>query len=107
VASEQYVMAGVQHILEIYHWSPGIPFNWRNCLRKEENVQHLIHAIDKPNSSVLRDELRLEHEIYQASVEDIYITRDPLLNEDNHLQVGSLMIIDVLDLITATLFVEN
>jgi hypothetical protein len=56
---------------------------------------------------VLRDELRLEHEIYQASVEDIYITRDPLLNEDNHLQVGSLMIIDVFDLITATLFVEN
>ena len=35
------------------------------------------------------------------------ITRGPLLHEDNNLQVGSLMIIDAPDLVTAILFMEN
>ena len=107
VANAPYVLASAPHIPEIYHWLPSVPFNWRNCPRKKGNIQNLIHAIDKPNSSVLWDELRLEHEISQASVEDIYITHVPFLNEDKHLQVGSLMIIDIPDLITATLFAKN
>ena len=107
IADEPYVFGGVQHSPEIHRWSASVPFTWRNCPRKKGNVQYLIHAIDKPNSSRLRDQLRAEHEAYQANVKDLYITRGPLLSERGSTQVGSLMIIDVPDLIAARKFWEN
>jgi uncharacterized protein YciI len=70
-------------------------------------VQYLIHAIDKPDSDALRNELRAEHEAYQASVESLYITRGPLLSDDGERQTGSLMIIDVADLAAAREFWDN
>lgn len=104
VEDEPYVIAGLQYGPEIHRWSPSVPYSWRDCPRTEGNVQYLIHAIDKPDCEELRDELRAEHELFQASVSDLYITRGPLLSDDGEQQVGSVMIIDVPDLATATDF---
>ncbi len=107
IADEPYVIGGAQYGPEVHRWSPSVPYTWRDCPRKEGNVQYLIHAIDKPNSDVVRNELRDEHEAYQASVEELYITRGPLLSEDGERQTGSLMIIDVPDLAAAKEFWDN
>jgi uncharacterized protein YciI len=107
IADEPYVIGGAQYAPEVHRWSPSVPYTWRDCPRKEGNVQYLIHAIDKPNSDVLRDELRVEHEAYQASVKELYITRGPLLSDDGERQTGSLMIIDVPDLAAAKDFWDN
>lgn len=107
VADEPYVKAGLQFGPDIRRWSASVPYTWRDCPRKEGNVQFLIHAIDKPDGAALRNELRAEHEAYQASVSDLYITRGPLLGDDGEGQVGSLMIIDVPDLAAAKRFWEG
>lgn len=107
VADEPYVKAGLQFGPEIRRWSASVPYTWRDCPRKEGNVQYLIHALDKPDSAALRDDLRAEHEAYQASVSELYITRGPLLGDDDGNQIGSLMIIDVPDLDAARTFWEN
>jgi uncharacterized protein YciI len=52
----------------------------------------------------LRDELRAEHEAYQAGFAHLYMTRGPLLSGDGNRQIGSLMIIDVPDLAAAKTF---
>ncbi len=104
VEDEPYVIAGLQYGPEIHRWSPSVPYTWRDCPRIKGNVQYLIHAIDKPNVGKLRDELRAEHESYQASVSGLYITRGPLMDNDGEQQVGSLMIIDVPDLAAAKEF---
>ena len=93
VADEPYVTGGLQYGAEIHPPSASVPYSWHDCPRIEGNAQFLIHAIDKPGS----DELRAEHEAYQASVEHLYMTRGPLLSEDSGSQIGSLMTIDVTD----------
>jgi uncharacterized protein YciI len=107
VANEPYVIAGAQYGPEIHPWSASAPYTWKDCPRIEENVQFLIHAIDKPDSDALRSGLRGEHEAYQTSVEDLYITRGPLLSDSGERQIGSLMIIDVADLSAAKSFWMN
>lgn len=107
VADEPYVIGGAQQGSEILRWSASVPYTWRDCPRKEGNVQYLIHAIDKPDSDNLRNELRAEHEAYQGRVEELYITRGPLLSDDGERQLGSLMIIDVADLAAAKDFWDN
>jgi uncharacterized protein YciI len=107
IANEPYIICGAQYGPEIFHWSASMPYTWRNCPRKIGNIQYLIHAIDKPNSKSLRNQLRSEHEAYQARVKHLYITRGPLLNDDGGLQIGSLMIIDVPDIASAKKFWED
>jgi uncharacterized protein YciI len=107
IEDEPYVIGGAQYGPEVHRWSPSVPYTWRDCPRSEGNVQYLIHAIDKPGSDTLRDELRAEHEAYQASVESLYVTRGPLLSDDGERQTGSLMIIDVPDLAAAKEFWQN
>jgi hypothetical protein len=107
VLEEPYLVNNVQQSPEICRWSPSIKFNWQDCPRKNGNIQYLIQAMDKANSSAIRDKLRSKHIAYQASVEHIYITRGPLLSDENNDEIGSLMIIDVPDLITAKIFIEN
>ena len=107
VEEEPYFKADVQYGAEIHPWSASVPYSWRDCPRTEGYVQYLIHAIDKPDSNALRDELRQEHETYQKSVSDLYITRGPLLSNERTHQIGSLMIIDVPDLDRAQKFWED
>ena len=104
VAGEPYVQAGLQYGAEIHPWSASVPHDWRDCPRAEGNAQYLIHAIDKPDSDNLREDLRAEHEAYQASAAHLYITRGPLLNDNGACQIGSLMIIDVPGLAAAKAF---
>ena len=104
VANEPYVKAGIQTGSVIEHWLPSVPYSFRDCPRERGNIQFLIQAADKPDGGKLRDDLRRDHEAYQASVEDIYITRGPILDRDGGDQIGSLMIIDVPDLAAAKAF---
>ncbi len=107
IEDEPYVVGGAQYGSEVHRWSASVPYTWRDCPRTEGNVQYLIHAIDRPDSDALRNELRAEHEAYQASVESLYITRGPLLSDDGERQTGSLMIIDVPNLAAAKEFWQN
>jgi len=107
VEEEPYFKADVQYGAEIRPWSASVPYSWRDCPRTSGYVQYLIHAIDKPDSLELRDELRQEHRDYQSSVSDLYITRGPLLSDDRSHQIGSLMIIDVPNLQRARKFWED
>tara|TARA_B100000315_G_scaffold252186_1_gene288429 strand:- start:3907 stop:4515 length:609 start_codon:yes stop_codon:yes gene_type:complete len=107
IEDEPYVVGGAQYGSEVHRWSASVPYTWRDCPRTEGNVQYLIHAIDRPDSDALRNELRAEHEAYQASVESLYITRGPLLSDDGERQSGSLMIIDVPNLAAAKEFWQN
>ncbi len=95
VAEEPYILGGLQERPSIQRWSASVPYTWRDCPRRKGNLQFYIHAMDKPGSGELRDALRKEHQDYQASVEDIFITRGPLLADEGGRQIGSLMIIDV------------
>ena len=65
-----------------------------------------IHAVDKSDGAALRDELRAEHQVYQAGVESLYVTRGPLLGADGGAEIGSLMIIDVADQSRIPFFAE-
>lgn len=107
IADEPYVIGGLQYGEVIEHWSPSVDYTWRDCPRVEGNVQYLIQAMDKPDSAGLRDKLRAEHEAYQAKVEQLYITRGPILDSNGGQQIGSLMIIDVADLAAAREFWDN
>ena len=104
VAGEPYVLGGLQYGAEIHPWSARLACSWRDCPRTEGNAQFLIPAIDKPGNDELRDELRAEHEAYQAGCAHLYMTRGPLLSGDGNRQIGSLMIIDVPDLAAAKTF---
>lgn len=107
VAEDPYVIEGVQHNPAIYRWSNSVPYTWRDCPRTKGHVQYVISAIDNPNSDELRNQIRQEHEDYQAKVSDLYITRGPLLVDDGNRQIGSLMIIDVPGLAEAKKFWEE
>ncbi len=67
VEDEPYYTAGLQKRYEIYRWSASVPYTWRDCPRVEGNVQFLIEAMDHEIADELRDELRAEHEAYQAT----------------------------------------
>jgi uncharacterized protein YciI len=107
IANEPYIICGAQYGPEVSRWSASVPYTWRDCPRKIGNTQYLIHAIDKPNNTLLRDQLRSDHEEYQAQVKHLYITRGPLLSDDGNTQIGSLMILDAPNLGEAKKFWEN
>ncbi len=107
VDKEPYHIAGLQKRYEIYPWSPSVPFSWRDCPRIEGNVQYLIEAHDKDDADDLRNELRGEHEAFQAVNESLFITRGSIMPDDGSRQIGSLMLIDVPDLTAARRFWEG
>jgi len=104
VADEPYILGGLQERPSIQPWRPSVPYSWRDCPRAEGNTPFYIHAMDKPGSAGLREKLRKEHQDYQKSVGEIFITRGPILDDAGKSEIGSLMLIDMPDIEAARKF---
>jgi len=98
VEREPYVIGGVQKRWHIHRWEASSPFTWRDCPRKEGNMQVLFHALDRPNEGALREELTAANLAYLEEHKDAVMSRGPLLSDDGETQVGSVFLIDVRDM---------
>jgi len=54
----------------------------------------VLHLLDKPASADLRQRMRPEHKAYLAQVAGRIAFAGPLLADDGHTMVGSLLVID-------------
>jgi len=98
VAEEPYVINGVQKRWKIHRWRGSVPYTWRDCPRKEGNIQALFYAIDLPGGMAKRTENREAHEAYLNENGDNIMVRGPLLDDDGADSIGTLMLLDVPDL---------
>lgn len=56
-----------------------------------------FYNLDKPGSAALRTEYRPRHKAYLAAVAEHIAFAGPLLAEDGHTMIGSLLVIDFPD----------
>jgi uncharacterized protein YciI len=95
VEDEPYVIGGVQKRWHIHRWHSALPYTWRDCPRKEGNIQVLFHAIDKPGSSAVRSDNIPAQQAYLDKHNNMVMSCGPLLEDDGKTQIGSVMLIDV------------
>jgi uncharacterized protein YciI len=107
VADEPYVIGGVQKRWHIHRWLPKLPYSWRDCPRTKGNVQAMFHALDRPASGALRDEVREAHEAYVSKHPSVVMARGPLVTDDARESIGSVLLLDVPDMDAARAFVEK
>lgn len=107
VAKEPYILGGVQKGSSVHAWSPGVPYTYRDCPREKGNLQFLIHALDKPDSAALREELLEDHLNYLKKHAESCMTRGPLLSHEGGQKIGSAILLDMSDLASAKAFWEN
>lgn len=98
IAKEPYVVAGIQKRWEIFHWKPSVPFTWRDCPREEGNIQALFYGTDFPGSMAKRVENRDAHENYLNDHGNMVMARGPLQTDDGTESVGSIWLLDLLNL---------
>ena len=98
IADEPYVIGGVQKRWRIHRWRGSVPYTWRDCPRKEGNIQALFHGLDHPGGMAKRTANRDAHEAYLDEHGDKIMVRGPLLDDDGTESVGSLLLLDVPDL---------
>ena len=98
VAEEPYVIAGVQKRWVIHRWRGSVPYTWRDCPRKEGNIQAIFYATDLPGGMAKRTENREAHEAYLNENGDNIMVRGPLLDDDGVDSIGTLLLLDVPDL---------
>ena len=98
VEREPYVIGGVQKRWQIHRWEASTPYTWRDCPRKEGNIQVLFHALDRPGAGALRQELATANLAYLQEHSDAVMARGPLLSDDGETQLGSVFLFDVRDM---------
>ncbi len=64
VADEPYVIGGIQKRWKVHRWRGSVPYTWRDCPRKEGNIQALFYGLDHPGGMAKRTENRDAHEAY-------------------------------------------
>ncbi len=92
-----FTVSGVFETVKIERWSSSMDLMGLDFEAKAGQPLYLLDAKDVDDAGTQRDELRAEHEAFQAGVMDQYVARGPLLSDDGARQIGSLMIIDVAD----------
>ncbi|MFC1491585.1 YciI family protein [Nitrospinota bacterium] len=107
VEDEPFILGGAQKGWTVYPWRPGVPHTYRDCPRKEGNVQFFIHALDRADGAGLRNELQEAHGEYLRSRPEAIITRGPLLSDDGERKIGSNFILDMPDLAAAKELWDN
>jgi uncharacterized protein len=101
IADEPYVIGGVQKRWQVHRWSPSLPHTWRDCPRKEGNIQVLFHALDRPGSTAKREDLRQAHRDYLGKHAEAIMARGPMYDDAGRDQVGSVLLFDLPDMATA------
>jgi uncharacterized protein YciI len=107
VEDEPYVMGGVQKHWQIHRWDAALPYTWRDCPRKNENIQVLFHALDKPDSGELRKKTTAANLSYLEENRKIVMSRGPLLADQGQIQIGSVFLLDVEGMDAAHEFKDN
>ncbi len=107
VADEPFLIRGVQKGSSVCRWRPALPHSWRDCPRAEGNLQYFIHALDKPGSADLREELTPAHSEYLLAHPEAVIIRGPLVTDDDAQKIGSALIFDFPDVDAAKEFWAN
>jgi uncharacterized protein len=95
IADEPYVIGGVQKRWQIHRWRGGLPYSWRDCPRKEGNIQAMFHAVDHPDAKEKRIEHRETHAAYLKERADMIMMHGPLLDDEGAQTIGSVWLLDV------------
>jgi len=98
IADEPYVIGGIQKRWQIHRWRSSVSHTWRDCPRKEGNIQALFYGLDHPGGMAKRLEHRDAHEAYLMDHGDMVMVRGPLLNDAGTESVGSIWLLDLPDL---------
>ncbi len=98
VADEPYVIGGVQKRWQINRWRSSLPYSWRDCPRKEGNIQALFYGCDHAGGMAKRTEHQEAHEAYRNQHSDMIMMRGPLLDDAGADPIGSVLLLDVPDL---------
>jgi uncharacterized protein YciI len=107
VAEEPYVIGGVQKRWYIRRWLPRSSYSWRNCPRTKGHIQAMFHGLDQPGAGALRQKFRAAHETYLAQHASMVMARGPLVADDGEQPIGSVLLLDVPDMDTARVFMEQ
>ena len=107
VADEPYVLGGAQKRWEIHRWKAAIPTTWRDCPRKEGNIQAMFYGLDNPDGTAKRAEHRAAHEAYLNDHADTVMVRGPLLNDEGTGSIGSVILLDLPDLAAGRALFDN
>ncbi len=98
IADEPYVIGGVQKRWQVHRWRASLPYSWRDCPRKEDNIQAIFYGLDHPGGMAKRKEHREAHETYLDGHGHTIMMRGPLLDDAGAAPVGSIWLLDVPDL---------
>ena len=104
VANEPFVIEGIQERASIRRWRGAAPYSWRDCPRKEGNLQFYVHALDKADGGPIRKAHREAHSAYLTEHGDSVMVRGPLLTDDGEARNGSVLLFDFPDIETARAF---
>ena len=107
IAGEPYVIGRVQKRWEIHRWKAMLPTTWRDCPRKEGNIQALFYGLDNPDGMAKRTEHRAAHEAYLNDHGDAVMMRGPLLDDDGAASIGSVILLDLPNLEAGRALFEN
>lgn len=98
VAGEPFLVHGVQKGYTLHRIRPVVSHTWRDCPRKEGNLQFFIHALDKPGTAATRKELLDAHLAFFKEHEEVFMYRAPLVaDEDETQNIGSVYLLDMPD----------
>jgi len=98
IADEPYVTGGIQKRWQIHRWRNSVPYTWRDCPRKEGNIQALFYGLDGPDGMRKRRENQEAHQAYLKAHGDSIMVRGPLLDDKGADPIGSVWLLDVPDL---------
>ena len=107
IANEPYVIGGVQKRWQIHRWKGALPYTWRDCPRKEGNIQALFYGLDHPDGTAKRSANRDAHRTYLSEHGDAVMACGPLLDDAGTEPVGSIWLLDVADLEAARALLEG
>ena len=107
IDDEPYVIGGVQKRWQIHRWRGGLPYTWRDCPRKEGNIQAIFFGLDHPGATVKRTEHREAHAAYLNERDDMIMMHGPLLDDTGTGTIGSLWLLDVPELDTGRALLEG
>jgi len=107
VEDEPYVINAVQKHWHIHRWETSLPYTWRDCPRVIGNIQVMFHALDKPDSQNLRNQITPANLAYLEERRNQVMSRGPLLADDGETRVGSVFLLDVANMEMAHEFKDN
>lgn len=107
IANEPFVLGGMQKRWDLHRWKRSVPHTWRDCPRREGNIQALFYGLDRPDGAAIRQEFHPAHSAYLREHAGNILVRGPLRNDDDTQSLGSVLLLDMPDMDAARDFIAN